>query len=61
MNSLVSNIVSEDYVVYAEMGGVSNRNILFRYVMRNALLPQVTGLALQLGMIFNGALITEYV
>lgn len=61
MNSLVSNIVAEDYVVYAEMGGVSNRKILFRYVMRNALLPQVTGLALQLGLVFNGALITEFV
>jgi len=32
-----------------------------RYVIRNALLPQITGLALSLGQIFSGALITEIV
>ena len=32
-----------------------------KYVIRNALLPQVTGLALSLGQIFSGALITEIV
>jgi len=61
MRSLVSNIVSEDYVVYAELGGVRPRRILGSYVMRNAMLPQVTGLALSLGAIFNGAIITEQV
>jgi peptide/nickel transport system permease protein len=61
MRSLVSNIVSEDYVVYAELAGVDRRRILGSYVMRNALLPQVTGLALSLGAIFNGAIITEQV
>jgi peptide/nickel transport system permease protein len=61
MRSLVSNIVSEDYVVYAELAGVQRKRILGSYVMRNALLPQVTGLALSLGAIFNGAIITEQV
>jgi peptide/nickel transport system permease protein len=61
MRSLVSNIVTEDYVTYAELGGVDQRKILGAYVMRNALGPQVTGLALQLGAIFNGAIITEQV
>ena len=61
MRSLVSNIVSEDYVVYAELGGVAPGRILGSYVMRNALVPQVTGLALSLGGIFNGAIITEQV
>ena len=61
MRSLVSNIVSEDYVVYAELGGVSRTRILYSYVMRNALVPQVTGLAMSLGHIFNGAIITEQV
>ena len=61
MRSLVSNIVSEDYVVYAELAGVDRRRILGSYVMRNALVPQVTGLALSLGAIFNGAIITEQV
>jgi peptide/nickel transport system permease protein len=61
MRSLVSNIVTEDYVTYAELGGVDRHRILFSYVMRNALSPQLTGLALSLGAIFNGAIITEFV
>jgi peptide/nickel transport system permease protein len=61
MRSLVSNIVTEDYVAYAELAGVERRRILGSYVMRNALVPQVTGLAMSLGAIFNGAIITEQV
>jgi peptide/nickel transport system permease protein len=61
MRSLVSNIVTEDYVTYAELGGVARPRILRSYVMRNALVPQVTGLAISLGGIFNGAIITEQV
>jgi peptide/nickel transport system permease protein len=61
MRALVSNVVTEDYVTFAELGGVSRRRILLSYVMRNALIPQVTGLAMSLGAIFNGAIITEQV
>lgn len=61
MRSLVSNVVTEDYVVYAEVAGVDSGRILNSYVMRNALVPQVTGLAMSLGGIFNGAVITEKV
>ena len=61
MKSLCSNIISEDYVVYAETTGLHENKILFNYVMRNALLPQITGLGLQLGSIFSGALIMEVV
>lgn len=61
MRALASNIISEDYVVYAENAGLRDRTIVFSYVIRNALLPQITGLALQLGLIFNGALIMEVV
>jgi peptide/nickel transport system permease protein len=61
MKSLTSNITSEDYVVYAETAGLKDRKILFGYIMRNAMLPQITGLALSLGMVFNGALILEVI
>lgn len=61
MRALASNIISEDYVVYAENAGLRDRTIVFSYIIRNALLPQITGLALQLGLIFNGALIMEVV
>src|SRR5258708_6397787 len=61
MRSLVSNIVAEDYVVYAELAVVDRHRILTSYVMRNALAPQLTALALSLGGIFNAAIITEQV
>jgi len=61
MRSLVSNIVTEDHVVYAELAGVPGRKIFSQYVARNAMLPQVTGLALTLGHVFGGAVIVEFV
>jgi peptide/nickel transport system permease protein len=61
MRALVSNIVTEDYVTYAELAGVPTRRIVPFYVMRNALVPQITGLAMSLGAIFNGAIIVEQV
>ncbi len=61
MKLIVSNIVAEDYVMYAKAGGLKESTIAFKYVIRNGLLPQITGLALSLGQIFGGALITEIV
>jgi len=61
MRLLVSNIVAEDYVTYARCGGLKDSKIAFKYVIRNGLLPQITGLTLSLGQIFGGALITETV
>lgn len=56
---LVQNLREEDYVIYARMMGLRNSKILFSYVLRNAMLPQVTGLGLSLGGIFGGAMMTE--
>jgi peptide/nickel transport system permease protein len=61
MKSLTSNIISEDYVVYAETAGLKKNRILTQYIIRTALLPQLTGLALTLGTVFSGALIMEIV
>jgi peptide/nickel transport system permease protein len=61
MKSLTSNIISEDYVVYAETAGLEENKILRNYIMRNAMLPQLTGLAMSLGTVFSGALIMEVV
>ena len=60
MRSLVSNIVTDDHVVYAELANVPSRTIFASYVARNAMLPQITGLALSLGHVFGGAVIVEY-
>ncbi|MBY5635197.1 ABC transporter permease [Rhizobium leguminosarum] len=61
MRALVSNIITEDYVVFAELGGVPKRKILRSYIALNAMVPQFTGLAMSLGAIFNGTVITEIV
>jgi peptide/nickel transport system permease protein len=61
MRALVSNIVTEDYVTYAELAGVAPRRIVFSYVIRNAMVPQITALAMALGGIFSGTIITEQV
>jgi peptide/nickel transport system permease protein len=61
MRSLVSQIVTDDHVVYAELAGVQPKLIVSQYVARNAMLPQVTGLALNLGHVFSGAVVVEYI
>ena len=59
MKALSSSIAEEEFVQYARLRGVADRRIMIHYVARNALLPQITFLALQLGLIFSGAIITE--
>ena len=61
MRALVSNVVTEDYVTYAELAGVERSTIVTSYVMRNALVPQLTALAMALGGVFSGTVITEQV
>ncbi|GAB4529609.1 MAG: ABC transporter permease [Anaerolineae bacterium] len=61
MKLIVQNVNAENFVQYAKLGGVKEGRIVFRYVIRNAMLPQITGLALALGQVFSGALITEIV
>jgi len=61
MKLVVQSVVGESFVQYARLSGVTENKIVTRYVFRNALLPQITGLALSLGLIFSGALITEIV
>jgi len=61
MKLVVQNVNAEDFVQYAKFGGIKDRRIASRYVIRNAMLPQITSLALSLGQIFSGALITEIV
>ena len=51
----------KSFVQYAKLGGVTEDRIVSKYVIRNAMLPQITALALSLGQIFSGALITEIV
>jgi peptide/nickel transport system permease protein len=57
-SSMLDNLV-QDYVRTARAKGVSTGGVLYRHVLRNALIPIVTLLGLSLPGIFSGALITE--
>ena len=54
-------VLGEDYITFAEAKGLSPRRIFFRYGMRNAMLPQVTALALSLGHVVSGAVLVEVI
>ncbi len=60
MRSMAIYELNADYVKFARFMGIKDRKII-GYVFRNAMLPQVTGLALSIGTMFGGALITEIV
>jgi peptide/nickel transport system permease protein len=52
--------LNADYVKYSRLMGIKDSKIVW-YVFRNAMLPQITGLALSLGTMVGGTLITEFV
>jgi peptide/nickel transport system permease protein len=60
MRVMVIYELGSDYVSYVDSLGLPDRKIL-QYVFKNSLLPQITGLAINLGTILGGALITELV
>ena len=60
MRSMCIYELNSDYVKYSRFMGIKDNKIV-RYVFRNAMLPQVTGLALAIGTIVGGALIAEIV
>jgi peptide/nickel transport system permease protein len=60
MRSMCIYELGTDYVKYAKWLGIGENKVLF-YMFRNAMLPQLTGLALSLGMMIGGALITEMI
>jgi peptide/nickel transport system permease protein len=61
MRSMITTVKGEDFLLVAEAKGLPNSQILWKYAFRNAILPQVTGLAISLSRIVAGALITEVI
>ena len=61
MRGMMVTTMGEDYVTFAEAKGLRNTTIFTRYCIRNAILPQTTGLALALGQIFAGAVLVEVI
>jgi len=58
---MMVTVQGEDYVTFAEAKGLQPRRIFFGYEVRNAILPQLTALALSLGRIASGAVLVEMV
>lgn len=57
----VLEVLDEDYVRTAESKGLTGRTIRGRHVLRNAMLPVVTTIGLQVGLLLAGAVLTERV
>jgi peptide/nickel transport system permease protein len=55
----VIDVLNEDYVRTANAKGLASRVVDGRHVLRNALLPVVTVIGLQLGLLLGGAILTE--
>jgi peptide/nickel transport system permease protein len=55
----VIDVMNEDYVRTANAKGLSGRVVDNRHVLRNALLPVITVIGLQLGLLLGGAILTE--
>ncbi len=59
VRSSVIEELSEDYVRTARAKGLSERKVVYKHVLKNGLIPVVTILGLQLGVLLAGAIITE--
>uniref|UniRef100_A0A7C5YY09 ABC transporter permease n=1 Tax=Ignisphaera aggregans TaxID=334771 RepID=A0A7C5YY09_9CREN len=59
--ALARTAKKEPYVFYGVIRGLPTTALLKRYVGKNVLILQITALALSLGNIFGGALVTEYI
>ena len=57
--SSLLEVLGQDYIRTARAKGLSDRVVLFRHAMRNALLPVVTIIGLSLGFLLSGAVLTE--
>jgi len=60
MRSMSIYELNADYVKYSRFLGIPDRKII-GYVFRNAMLPQITGLALSIGTMVGGALVAEII
>ena len=59
--SSMLEVIRQDYISTARSKGVSERNITYRHMLRNAMIPIVTAVGLQFGTLLGGAMLTETV
>ncbi|MBV9586212.1 MAG: ABC transporter permease [Alphaproteobacteria bacterium] len=61
VRSAVLDVIRLDYVTTARAKGISERAVIRRHVVRNALIPVVTLVALSMPAVFGGAIVTEQI
>lgn len=61
MRGMMVTVQGEDYMTYAEALGLTGRRRFLHYGLRNAILPQITLLALSLGHVLSGSILVELV
>ena len=61
MRNNMINLLGEDYIVMGRAKGLSESHVMLWYAARNALLPTVSALAISIGTILGGSLVTEVV
>ncbi len=61
MRGMMITTMGEDYMNMAEGKGLRSRTIFFDYALRNAMLPQVTSLAISLAHVMSGAVLVEVI
>ena len=59
MRGMMIGLHGDDYIVLAQAKGLAKARIFWRYAVRNAMLPQITGLALALGAVLSGSVLVE--
>ena len=61
MKSAVSQVRGEEYIITAKAKGLTERKVLFRHVMKNAMVPYLTSFCMQFGGLLSGSMIVEVV
>jgi peptide/nickel transport system permease protein len=61
VRSAMLDVIRLDYVTTARAKGLGQRRVIIRHVMRNAMIPVVTLIALQIPAVFGGAIVTEQI
>ncbi|MGO9645626.1 MAG: ABC transporter permease [Candidatus Bathyarchaeia archaeon] len=61
MRSTTLDVIREDFITVARAKGLSTNQIVFRHIAKNALLPMITMIALNLGYVVSGAILVEIV
>ena len=61
MRNVTVSTLGTEFVYYAHIRGLSEKQVWWRYAVRNALIPNVTGFGMALGFVLSGALLTEMV